>query len=144
MANSTFWWLAAGVFVAAELVSGTFYLLMIATGLVAAALAAHAGMAQSWQWIVAALVGGGSVLILRSYRKSQPASAPARANRDVNLDIGETVQVSSFHPDGSCSVHYRGARWDASLMPGEVASPGAYLIAEVVGSQLILKKNRNN
>ena len=37
---STFWWVAAGVAVAAELATGTFYLLMFALGLAAAALAA--------------------------------------------------------------------------------------------------------
>ena len=40
---STGWWLAAGVLVVAELATGTFYLLMLALGLAAGALAAHAG-----------------------------------------------------------------------------------------------------
>ena len=43
MAESTIWWLLAGSAVAIELVTGTFYLLMLAFGLAAAALAAHAG-----------------------------------------------------------------------------------------------------
>ena len=43
MAESTIWWLLAGSAVAVELVTGTFYLLMLAFGLAAAALAAHAG-----------------------------------------------------------------------------------------------------
>ena len=38
MAESTVWWLLAGVAVAAELVTGTFYLLMIALGLASGAL----------------------------------------------------------------------------------------------------------
>ena len=41
MEASTIWWLAAGAVVVAELLTGTFYLLMVALGLVAAALAAH-------------------------------------------------------------------------------------------------------
>ena len=40
MADSTIWWLIAGVLVAAELMTGTFYLLMIAIGMASAALAA--------------------------------------------------------------------------------------------------------
>ncbi|OQW89401.1 MAG: hypothetical protein BWK72_05620 [Rhodoferax ferrireducens] len=140
MADSTLWWFAAGALVAAELVTGTFYLLMIATGLTAAALAAHAGVDSSWQWVTAALVGGGSVLIWRRLRKLQAPVAPAQANHDVNMDIGETVHVASFQDDGSCSVHYRGAHWDASLAVGEPASGGTYRIVEVVGSRLILKK----
>ena len=41
MAESTIWWLMAGSAVAVELVTGTFYLLMLAIGLASAALAAH-------------------------------------------------------------------------------------------------------
>ncbi|APW46732.1 NfeD family protein [Rhodoferax antarcticus] len=141
MENSTLWWLATGALVVAELVTGTFYLLMLAAGLAAAALAAHTGVATAWQWVAAALVGGGSTLLWRAFKRAQPSVAPARANRDVNMDIGEKVQVAAFKADGTCSVHYRGAHWDASLAAGEVASAGTYRIAEVVGSRLILKKN---
>jgi len=140
MADSTLWWLAAGALIAVELISGTFYLLMISTGLVAAALAAHAGLDLVWQWVVAAFVGGGSVLVWRRHKRSQPPVAAANANPDVNMDVGEIVQVETFNPDGSCNVQYRGARWDASLQHGESATAGAYTIAEVIGSRLILKK----
>jgi len=141
MEDSTLWWLATGALVAAELVTGTFYLLMLAAGLAAAALVAHTGAAAPWQWVAAALVGGGSTLLWRAFKRAQPSVAPARANRDVNMDIGEMVQVAAFKADGTCSVHYRGAHWEASLAAGEVAGAGAYRIAEVVGSRLILKKN---
>ena len=90
MADSTLWWLAAGALVALELVTGTFYLLMMALGLAAAAVSAHLGLALTGQWVTAALAGGGSVLAWRLLKKSQPAAAPANANQDVNLDIGET------------------------------------------------------
>ena len=40
MEASTIWWLAAGAVVVAELLTGTFYLLMVALGLVAAAIPA--------------------------------------------------------------------------------------------------------
>jgi membrane protein implicated in regulation of membrane protease activity len=43
MAQSTIWWLVAGVLVAVELLTGTFYLLMLAIGMAAAACAAHLG-----------------------------------------------------------------------------------------------------
>ncbi|NDE73495.1 MAG: NfeD family protein, partial [Betaproteobacteria bacterium] len=41
MAQTTIWWVMAGALIALELLSGTFYLLMLSLGLVAAALAAH-------------------------------------------------------------------------------------------------------
>jgi membrane protein implicated in regulation of membrane protease activity len=139
MADSTLWWLAAGGLIAAELITGTFYLLMLSAGLVAAAMAAHAGLALAWQWVVAAIVGGGTVLAWRSLKKSQPPVAPAQANHDVNMDIGGTVHVDAWREDGTCSVKYRGAQWEAALLSGETATSGSYTIAEVIGSRLILR-----
>jgi membrane protein implicated in regulation of membrane protease activity len=116
---------------------------MVSAGLVAAALSAHAGLAVPWQWVTAALVGGGSVLAWRSIKKAQPPTAPAQSNHDVNMDIGQTVHVQSWMDDGTCSVKYRGAQWEAALVQGEDAtSPGVYTIVEVVGSRLILKKTQ--
>lgn len=143
MAESTLWWLAAGALIAVELVTGTFYLLMLSTGLAAAALSAHLGLPSAGQWVVAALVGGSSVLVWWRIKRARGAPPRATANRDVNLDIGAVVQVDVWRPDGSCSVKYRGAQWEAQLSPGAVATPGSYTVAEVVGSRLILQHARN-
>ncbi len=140
MADSTLWWMAAGALIAAELITGTFYLLMLATGLVAAALAAHAGLTMTWQWVTAAVIGGGSVLAWHLFKKSRPAEAPAQANHDVNMDIGATVHVATWRQDGTCSVKYRGAQWQAELLAGETAASGSYTVAEVIGSRLVLKQ----
>ena len=63
MADSTLWWLLTGAAVAVELLTGTFYLLMLAIGLGAAALAVHAGASMAVQLALAALVGGGAVVV---------------------------------------------------------------------------------
>lgn len=139
MADSTLWWLAAGGLIAVELITGTFYLLMISLGLVAAALSAHAGISQPLQWVCASVIGGGSVLVWRRFKKTQAPIAPAQANHDVNMDVGETVQVDHWRDDHTCSIKYRGAHWDAALQDGQVAMQGPYVIAEVIGSRLILK-----
>lgn len=140
MAQWTIWWVLAGIVIALELVTGTFYLLMLSIGLAAAAIAAHLGATSTVQMVVAAVVGGGAIVGWRSYKLKQPAAAPASANRDVNLDIGETVSVESWGPDGTSSVHYRGAKWAVSLVPGASPTPGQHRIVEVVGSQLIVSK----
>jgi membrane protein implicated in regulation of membrane protease activity len=140
MSESAIWWAAAGTVIAVELVTGTFYLLMISIGLIAAAIAAYAGATVTAQWVVAAVVGGGAVVAWRSYKKSQPAEAPANANRNVNLDVGETVHVDFWAQDGTGTVKYRGAQWDVALMPGEIAAAGSYTIVEVVGSRLFVRK----
>ena len=142
MADSTWWWLAAGSLIAVELVTGTFYLLMISVGLCAAALAAHAGLDATWQWVIAAVMGGGTVSVWRSYRRTQPPPAPAQANQDVNMDVGAVVQVTEWQADNTCRVKYRGALWDAALQHGshnQAAQPGQHVVAEVIGNCLILK-----
>jgi membrane protein implicated in regulation of membrane protease activity len=142
MADSTWWWLAAGSLIAVELVTGTFYLLMVSVGLCAAALAAHAGLPVTWQWAIAAVMGGGTVSAWRSYRRTQPPPAPAQANQDVNMDVGAIVQVDHWQANNTCRVKYRGALWDAALQHGskdQVAPSGQYVVAEVIGNRLMLK-----
>ena len=62
MALSSIWWLMAGIAVIAELLTGTLYLLMVAIGLAAAAIAAHLGAGETLQVVVAAAVSGATVL----------------------------------------------------------------------------------
>jgi len=143
MADSTLWWLAAGILVAAELTTGTFYLLMLAGGLAAGAVAAHTGLATTAQVVIAAGVGGGAVLAWHFLRPRAAAGQDAGTNPDVNLDIGETVQVESWRPDGSTHIKYRGAQWLAVPRDGSPRATGAHRIVEVRGSQLILEKIAN-
>src|SRR6187455_326685 len=98
MAESTIWWLLTGTAVAVELLTGTFYLLMLAIGLAAGALAAHAGAGTTVQLVTAALVGGGAVGAWHLKRGRQPRGPAASANRDVNLDVGETLHVDAWNP----------------------------------------------
>jgi len=132
------WWVAAGVAVAAELATGTFYLLMIALGLAAGAVATHLGFGVSAQVIAAALLGGGATAYWHWRRARQPPSAPARENRDVNLDIGERVHVDAWAADGSARVQYRGSAWTARLAPGAPAVAGEYRVSAVEGNWLVL------
>ncbi|MBA2960849.1 MULTISPECIES: NfeD family protein [Ramlibacter] len=140
MAESTVWWLLAGAAVAVELVTGSFYLLMLAIGLSAAAMAAHGGAALPAQLVTAAVVGGGAVGAWHVVRGRRPAGPSASANPDVNLDIGETVVVEAWQPDGTAQVRYRGARWTVAHLPGAVPAPGPHRVREVVGNRLIVEK----
>jgi membrane protein implicated in regulation of membrane protease activity len=140
MTDSTLWWLMTGIAIAVELLTGTFYLLMLAIGLAAAALAAHAGASSSVQLIVAGVVGGSTVGGWHLVRSRRVADAPAEANRDVNLDIGEIVHVDSWNDDGTATVKYRGANWTVLSLPGAIRSTGAHKVREVEGSRLIVEK----
>lgn len=141
MADSTFWWLGAGVLVAAELMSGSFYLLMLALGLAAGALAAHAGLSTAAQLIVAALVGTATVLGWYLLRRKRAGTTPGvQANPDVNPDIGQIVHIKAWDEDGLARVQYRGAQWTAAqpdLTRG--GQPGRHRIVEVRGNQLLVQ-----
>ena len=140
MAESTLWWLLTGTAVAVELLTGTFYLLMLAIGLAAAALAAHAGAGMSAQLVTAAIVGGGAVAAWHLKRGKRPDEPAAQANRDVNLDVGETVQVHAWNPDGTATIKYRGANWTVVALDGTVHGTGAHRVREVVGNRLVVEK----
>jgi membrane protein implicated in regulation of membrane protease activity len=140
MTVSTLWWIGAGVAVAVELATGTFYLLMIAIGLAAGAVAAHLGVGLPTQLVLSALVGGGAVAFWHLRRQRHPQAPAASANPDVNMDVGETVHIDHWQPDGTATVKYRGAQWAVMHRSGSLPTTGAHRVVEVVGSRLVVDK----
>lgn len=138
MNQATVWWLIAGALVAVELATGTFYLLMLAVGAAAAALAAHLGLGLTAQIATAAVVGGAAVVLWHQKRAARGQAAPANANPDVNLDIGQSVQVDHWQPGGRATVKYRGADWQARYQGSDTPVAGRYVIRAVEGSCLLL------
>jgi len=143
MSNPTVWWLLAGVTVAIELATGTFYLLMISIGLAAAAVAAHLGLLLPGQLVTAAVVGGGAVVLWHWQGSKKPEALQANANPDVHMDIGELVTVTEWQADGTASVNYRGAHWTAVLAHQLKAdahpAAGQYRIKEMSGNRLLIE-----
>ena len=140
MPEPTVWWIAAAAAVAVELATGTFYLLMVALGLAAGALAAHLGAGLPAQIVAAAVVGGGAVVAWHVLRGRQPGEPPAAANRDVNLDVGQTVHVDAWSDDGTAVVKYRGATWSVQAAGAPPWLPGPHRVREVVGSRLVVER----
>ncbi|MBY0409614.1 MAG: NfeD family protein [Burkholderiaceae bacterium] len=138
MAESTLWWLATGAVIVAELLTGTFYLLMVALGLLAAAISAHLGLPMVAQMVMIAVVGGGAVVACYLVKKKRPGDPSARADRSVNLDVGETLLIESWNSDGTSLVRYRGAQWTAVHRPGVTPSTGMHRVSELVGSRLLV------
>ena len=132
------WWIAVGVLVGAQLLTGTVYLLVIALGAAAGALAAHAGASLATQMVVAALVGGVAVVACYLMRRRRPGDPSPRAERSVNLDVGEIVQIDGWNADGTAQIRYRGAPWTALHRPGAEPRPGPHRVAELVGSRLLV------
>jgi membrane protein implicated in regulation of membrane protease activity len=140
MEDSTLWWLLAGAAVALELLSGSFFLLVVAMAMAAGAIAAHFDTSLTQQLLSAAIAGGGGTAVWYKWRRLNPKRLPAHANPDVNLDIGQFVDVDQWEPNGLANVKYRGAQWQVALhTPIESPSPGRYRIVEVRGSQLIVQ-----
>jgi membrane protein implicated in regulation of membrane protease activity len=130
-------WLAlAGALTILELFSGTFYLLMIALGMLAGALAALSGAGEAVQLLTAAVIGAAATGLLRRRR---PRKVNSARDPNVNLDIGQSLHVPHWHPDhATARVMYRGAMWDVDLAPGAHATPGQFVIREIRGSRLIV------
>jgi membrane protein implicated in regulation of membrane protease activity len=142
MDTSTLWWILTGVFVAAELLTGTFYLLMLALGLAAGAVCAHLGFATTTQLVIAALVGASAVL---AWYYKHPASSKNRVehNPNVHLDIGSTVNVETWTASGGTSVMHRGALWSAKhsqqgLQADALFTTGLHRVVAVDGNTLVL------
>ncbi|MEQ5838730.1 NfeD family protein [Paraburkholderia acidicola] len=136
--GALWWWGAAGALLVLELLSGTFYLLMIALGCVAGALAHWAGAAPHWQFACGAVVALVAVILLRRSRfGGRRTRIDAASNPDVNLDIGATVTVTEWH-DRRARTNYRGAQWDVELAPGEPEDARLYEITALQGSRLIV------
>ena len=132
----TLWWVTAGVLVAVELGTGSFYLLMLALGAAAGAVAAHLGFSSAAQVVVAALVGGGATALWHFNRRNNTAAAPPETNRDVQIDIGQHVKVSEWQSDGTARVSYRGATWQARFTGTGMSQPGNHVIVGMVGNVL--------
>lgn len=141
MSESTIWWLLAGSAVAIELVTSTFYFLMLALGLGAGAITAYLGLATIGQILSAAVIGGGAVAAWHWNRSKSPAPLQANANPDVNIDIGELVHVEQWKADGTTIVKFRGANWTAILAnPAESTVTGKFRIKEMLGNRLVVEK----
>ena len=141
-------WLAlGGVIVIFELFSGTFYLLMIALGFAAGALVAFLGWSIQLQLISAALIGSLATVSLRRSRFGMRNTVEASRDPNVNLDIGQTIQVMTWNNTGTdlhtARTMYRGAQWDVQCVAKEVVLPGIFKIVEVRGSLLVVEPVKN-
>lgn len=143
MSGHLFWWIGGGVLVVAELLTGTFYLLMIALGFLAGVLAYALGAPLNLQLGVAALVALIAVFVLRRSRFARRRrNGDASRDPGVNLDIGESLAVAGWR-DGRARAMYRGAEWDVELAPGEPEDARLYEIKAMRGSCLIVAARRH-
>jgi membrane protein implicated in regulation of membrane protease activity len=137
MSGHLFWWVGVGVLVVAELLTGTFYLLMIALGFLAGGLLQIAGVAPYVQFAAAAAIAIVAMVALRRSGLGRKQKRDTSANPDINLDIGATVTVDAWR-DRHARVQYRGAEWDVELADGERDDAHVYQVSAVRGNNLVV------
>ncbi|MGB6105150.1 MAG: NfeD family protein [Pusillimonas sp.] len=133
-----FWFGVAALFLLLEMATGTFYLLLVALGLVASGAAAYAGLSLVWQIISGLVVSLIGLMALHRLRQSK-GYVPTQSNPNVMQDIGQGVIVDAWDENGQARVLYRGANWSARIDAGQVAQPGEHYIQAVQGLTLILR-----
>lgn len=128
-----YWFLLALILLGLEMVTGTFYLLVVAIALAVGGLTALLSAGIAWQLVLSALTGIAGTIILRRWKSTQTGAAA-----DAGLDIGLPVKVIKWNDNGSARVFYRGAEWDAELESADTPHEGTLYIAAVRGSGLVL------
>ena len=131
------WFVVAFGLLVAELLTGTFYLLVISMALAVAGLAALAGAPFALQLVVAAAIGIGGSIWLRSTRFGKRLHERGD-DRVQNMDIGQSLRVDNWTPARTARANYRGAVWDVELAPGEQPASGEFVIREIHANRLIV------
>jgi membrane protein implicated in regulation of membrane protease activity len=132
------WWFVVGFgLLVAELLTGTFYLLVIAVAMGAAGLASLAGAPFALQLVIAAAIGLGGSLWLRATRFGRRLHQRGD-DRVQNMDIGQSLRVEQWTPARTARAQYRGSTWDVELAPGEQPVSGDFVIREIHANRLIV------
>jgi len=117
------WAILGLALVITELVTGTFYLLMLAVASFGAAAVAWLGHAFPAQSVVAAVVAAAGCYGVHLYR------AKTGAQKMPSIDAGMPASFESWIDAGArrARVKYRGASWDALVEGSDALEPGASL-----------------
>jgi membrane protein implicated in regulation of membrane protease activity len=133
-------WLIAGVaLIVAELVTGTFYLLVLGIAALVGSGIGYAGGALVWQATGAAIVAVAGFFFVHRYKQAMMPS-PMQG-----LDVGQRAAFESWvnKSAGQARVKYRDALWDAQVSGDASGEPGEILyIVSVDGNTLKVSKTR--
>ena len=127
------WWAVTGiVLIIVEMLTGTFYLLVLGIAALAAAAAAYGGFSFWVQAVVMAAVAVIGVILVKRFRG---AALPGASQ---SLDIGQSVVLDTWisEADGLARVTYRNAQWEARVTGERVAGGKVFYIYAVDGNTL--------
>lgn len=137
--DAYWWWTIAGIaLVIAELITGTFYLLVIGLAALAGAGVAILNHPFWIQALVASAIAIVGVVGVTRFRKAHTA-APA-----VSLDVGQTVVLEQWVDEQHrlARVRYRNAMWDAKVIDDGAAAGRTLYINRVDGNTLYVSAAR--
>jgi len=137
MAAYWVWWILAGGLVAAELLTGTFYLLAVGVAFAVGGVAAWLGASAGVQLAVAAVLAIGGTFVAHRWRDKHAAPAA-----EVPFDVGQAVVVQAWNPDGSARVAYRGTLWTAQPAAPDTPRATTMYIVAMRGSTLVIADRR--
>jgi membrane protein implicated in regulation of membrane protease activity len=138
MADYLIWMVAGLVLVIAELISGTFFLLVLGIGAFAGAAVAWGGLGIWPQTLVAAAVAVAGVVWVYFWRKG------SLQQQMPSLDLGQRVVFETWVSRESllARVRYRDTTWDGHIdKPIEAQAGEVFFIVAVNGSTLVISKN---
>ena len=135
ISHATLWLTLALVLAGLEMVSGTFYLLAIAIGLVFGAMAAWLQFPLPAQIALSAIISMIAALSLRNWKATH---IPPSQAADNSFDIGQRIEVIHWKSERLARVHYRGCEWDAELNPQAETGLREYFIHAVQSNTLIV------
>lgn len=107
------WAIAGFILIIVELLTGTFYLLVLGIAALVAALVAFSGGAFWLQCVLAAAAALIGVYLVHRWWQKHPKEAASEAA----LEVGQTVTLESWvnQAGGMARVRYRGTAWDARV-----------------------------
>jgi membrane protein implicated in regulation of membrane protease activity len=139
MDQSLAWAVIGLVLVIAELLTGTFYLLMLGVAAFGAAGAAWLGLSFGAQSVVAGIVSAVGCFGVHVWRGTNSKS------QMPSIDAGMPASFESWIDAGTrlARVRYRGAPWEARVEGAGSVEPGATLwVLATDGNTLKVTKNR--
>ena len=137
MDNHWVWWILATLLIGAEMLTGTFYLLAAGVAFAVGGAAAWLGASLPMQLLSAGVLAVIGTMIAHRWRRKRGEPPP-----QPGLDVGQSVHVESWQPDGSARVVYRGTKWNGVLASSETPRRHTMYIVATRGSTIVLAAER--
>ena len=133
------WLIAAAALTGLEMLTGTFYILLLAIAALAGCLAALTGLSPAQQLLAFGAFGLIETVAFTVYRRRHPGKQPQNF-----LDVGNPVVFKNIAPDGAWVVRYRGSDWQARPAGTHTRQEGPLVIVKTLGNVLIVDNPPDN